>query len=139
MSETLVGGFREEPMSGSFTKFHLDGPWPFQPVMHRFADVDHGDPHDHPWGFRSMILWGGYAEEIYDPHSGVAETVLRSVGDSFDVPAQRIHRIVWLPKGECWTLILPGPWERVSRFWQFRPDGPWSRAWNEIDWTKKVQ
>lgn len=49
---------REEIMSPDFTKFHLEGPWPFHAVMHRFTQPDHGDPHDHPWSFRSNIGFG---------------------------------------------------------------------------------
>lgn len=127
---------RQEVMSPAFTKFHLDGPWPFEPVVHRFSDIDRGDCHDHPWGFASFVMHGGYVEEVYDPQRGLIGEVTRKPGDSFSIEATHIHRIIHLPEGECWTLILPGPWERVSRFWQFRDGAAWSRAWNETEWTR---
>lgn len=126
---------REEIMSQAMTKFHLDG-LPVGVVLHRFTEPDHGDPHDHPFPFTSFIICGGYEERVYDP-SGNEVTNFRRPGDCFRVPAKRIHRITRLLDGECWTLILPGPWERKSRFWQFRDDGAFSRAWDEHEWTQE--
>jgi hypothetical protein len=125
-----------ERMSDAMTKFHLRGPWPLDPVIHHFADIDRGDPHDHPWGFRSIVLDGGYVERVFQPN-GTSELVERKPGDSFDIAATHIHRMEALPSGDCWTLILPGPHERTSRFWQFREDGAYSRAWHEAEWTRE--
>lgn len=128
-------GISHEKMSDAFEKFHLEG-LPFGAVLHRFGEPDHGDPHDHPWGFRSIILYGGYVEEIYDPGQGLVDVKHRRVGDSFEIAATHIHRITRLPRRECWTLVLPKAHERTSRFWQFREDAPYSRAWNEQEWTR---
>lgn len=126
-----------ERMSDVFAKYHLRGPWPFGAVIHQFSDIDRGDPHDHPWGFRSVILHGGYVERVFQP-DGASELVHRNLGDSFEIAATHIHRMEALPNGECWTLVMPGPHERTSRFWQFREDGSYSRAWNEHDWTMEI-
>lgn len=125
-----------ERMSDVFEKWHIEG-LPVAAVLHRFGDVDLGDPHDHPWGFRSIILHGGYVEECFGWPNGFWGKKHHKVGDSFYVPATHIHRIVELPEGECWTLILPGPPERTSRFWQFREDGAYSRAWHEQEWSRE--
>lgn len=125
-----------EPMSDVFTKYHLRGDMPFNAVLHKFSDIDRGDPHSHPWGFRSVILHGSYVEEIYHPKKGLVRTLERKQGDSFVIKAKHIHRIVELPHGECWTMIIPGPWERDSDFWQFRDDGAYTRAWFETEWRK---
>lgn len=122
---------REERMSGAFLKFHLEGPWPFHPVMHRFDAPDHGDAHDHPWAFRSIILHGGYVEEVFDLTTGRSEFIHRKPGDSFVNAADHVHRIVDLPEGECWTMILPNAWERTPGFYQVRPDGIYHRFWNQ--------
>jgi len=127
-------GLYNEHMSDVFDKYHLDGA-PFAAVLHRFSDIDHGDPHDHPWGFRSIILHGGYVERVFNRLNGTSRLIPREVGDSFEIPAKHIHRIEELPNGECWTLVLPRETERVSRFWQFRDSGIYSRAWHEKEWT----
>lgn len=121
-----------ERMSGAFEKWHVEG-LPRAAVLHRFGDIDRGDSHDHPWPFRSIVISGGYVEQVYQL-DGSTETIHRRPGDSFEIPATHIHRIVELPEGECWTLVLPGSHERTSRFWQFRDDGAWSRAWHEHEW-----
>ena len=132
----MLASIRIEEMSPVFTKLHLEG-LPFAAVLHRFSDIDRGDPHDHPWPFRSTILSGGYVEQVYHPKAGLVETVERKPGDSFDIGAGHIHRIVDLPAGECWTLIQPlGLKEQEPGFYQFREDGVWQRRWNEPEWSR---
>lgn len=125
----------EERMSDSFVKYHIRG-LPIAAVLHHFTDVDRGDPHDHPWPFQSTILSGGYTEEVFLKSIGASFIERREVGNSFVVPAQRIHRITELHTGDCWTLILPGPEEQKSGFWQFREDGVYHRYWDSQDWIK---
>lgn len=127
---------RHERMSDAFEKFHILG-LPFPMVLHHFSEPDLYHPHDHPWGFRSTILQGGYVEEIFNKQ-GESVRVTRNVGDSFEIPAEHIHRIPELLTGDCWTQVIPGPDERTSRFWDFREDGSYSRAWHEIEWTKEI-
>lgn len=44
----------------------IDTPW-FGVYLHDIREPDHDyDPHDHPWPFTSIILWGGYTERVYD-------------------------------------------------------------------------
>ena len=123
---------RVEPMSGAFTKWHIDG-LPLATVLHRFTEPDHGDPHDHPWPFRSVILSGGYVEEVYHPQKGLVGTLERKPGDSFLIGAKHIHRIVSLPEGECWTLIMPGEHQQTSGFWRFDNGQAFHRFWHEQD------
>ena len=52
---------RIEPMGPHFTKVHLGN----GQVLHRFSEPDTGPPHDHPWGFTSHVLSGGYIEDLY--------------------------------------------------------------------------
>lgn len=127
---------REERMSGAFLKFHMEGPWPFHPVMHRFDAPDRGDPHDHPWTFRSIILHGGYVEEVFDLATGASRLVHRYPGDSFIAEAAHVHRIVELMDGECWTLILPHAAERKPGFYQFRDDGIYHRFWDQGEFVR---
>lgn len=106
-----------ERMSDEFTKFHING-LPFPAVIHHFTGSDKGLPHDHPWGFLSFVLSGGYIERIYQ-RTGSFHDVHRRPGDTFRIAATHIHEIIELPQGECWTLVLPQPWERHGGFWDF--------------------
>lgn len=123
-----------EVMGPHFTKFHIRGEWPFHPVFHRFSATDGGLPHCHPWSFRTFIISGGYVEEIYNLETGFVEERFNKPGDSLFIPATHIHRIIELPEGECWTLILPQPGPpRDPRFYDFRPDGTFSRVCHHHD------
>jgi hypothetical protein len=127
-----------ERMNDAFTKYHLnregEAPWPFRPVLHHFTQPDYGDPHDHPWSFTSFVMSGGYVEEVFSITNGVwrSEIVHRLPGTSHHVLATHIHRIIDLPEGECWTMVLGGPHERETRFWRFGEHIE-SRAWHEHD------
>ena len=126
---------REERMADHFVKHHIDG-LPCAAVLHKFSRPDHGPAHDHPWPFFSFIVHGGYVEEVFDRETGSSHQVHRAVGQSFYIPATHIHRIVDLPFGECHTLILPGPHEQKSGFWEFRGDGAYHRFWDEPEFKR---
>lgn len=130
-----VPKIKTEIMSGAFTKYHLKGPWPFHPVIHRFTEPDHGDYHDHPFRFRSMILHGGYIEEVLDIPTGDIWTTKRLPGDSFMIGADHVHRIIELLDGECFTIILPHAWEQKSGFYQVRDDGIYHRYWDQAEFA----
>lgn len=124
-----------EIMSGEFTKYHLQG-LPFGAVIHRFTAPDKGSPHDHPFGFTSFILSGGYIEKIFkvgSDGSWESELVERLPGTVHTIEADHIHQIVELPRGECYTLIMPREKIRESKFWKFDESGSESRFWYEGD------
>ncbi len=126
-----------EKMSDEFTKHHIKG-LPFGAVIHHFTAPDKGNPHDHPFGFTSFILSGGYVEKVYKISYGgqwSSELVYRPPGLAHYVQAHHIHEIVELPNGECYTLIVPGKKVRETRFWLFEENQIKSRAWNEADFN----
>lgn len=127
--------FAEERMSNEFTKFHVQG-LPFHPCLHRFTGPDGLGPHDHPWGFMTFILWGGYVEDVYTitGDTWTVERVYRAPGTSHRVEAEHIHRIVELPMGECYTMVIGDPWKRETRFWDFG-EKIRSRAWHEPEFA----
>lgn len=125
---------RYERMNDVFEKWHIEG-LPFPASFHRFTGLETGPGHDHPFNFRSIILHGGYVERVFQM-DGSSELVERRVGDSFEIAATHIHRIEALPAGECFTLMLPGPHERTSCFWDFREDGAWVREWHEPEFRR---
>ncbi len=71
--------------------------------LHCFHQADLAEPHNHPWSYTTIILYGGYFERTdsgvrwYGPGS----ILRRKVGWK--------HRIE-IPEGKkVWTLFMPGP------------------------------
>lgn len=114
--------FTEEIMSDEFTKYHIDG-LPFPAAIHHFTGRDKGLPHDHPWGFLSIVLKGGYIERVYQS-DGTFTDIERRPGDCFKLEAEHIHEIIELLEHECWTLVLPDPWKRHWGHWNFNNKPP---------------
>ena len=128
---------RAERMSAEFIKYHVGAPLPFPAVFHHFTAPDRDGPHDHPWAFRSTILSGRYVEAIYsiEPDGRwEMEVIEREAGSCHHVPADRIHRIIDLPDGDCWTLILPQPAIRKTKFWDFSGGRARWRFWDSDRW-----
>ena len=126
---------RTEVMWEGMKKVHLHGEgW----VNHAFTLPDLGDPHHHPYTCVSRIIWGSYLEEIYGP-DGLIETVHRKPDDEFEIPHDRIHRIVHLPEGFCITAYKPLS-EKVQEPGFFRWEGGrmFYRQWDAPDWTAVV-
>jgi hypothetical protein len=105
---------RVEPISQFFTKYHLDG----VNVLHHFTAPDAHGPHDHPWDFQSTIVKGWYIEEIYAADGSVTRELHRP-GETFQVTAEHIHRIVKVPEEGCWTLVVAEPARREPLWWAF--------------------
>lgn len=106
-----------EVMFPDFTKYWMQI-GKFKICLHHFTGPDPGPAHDHPLGFWSRIVKGGYIEEIWNPHTRRFEAFMRREGDRFYVPATQIHRIVSLPEGECITMV---EWDesKPRRNWLF--------------------
>lgn len=125
-------------MSDFFNKVHLQiGKFPL--TLHHFTGPDVGDAHDHPFSFTTIILSGGYTEEVwYKGFKGLwsYDIVHREPGTSHVVKATDIHKIIDLPDGECITTVKWHDQEsmrREPRFWQFNQQLARSRQWNG-DW-----
>ena len=101
-------------------------PW-FGLYLHHIHRADRDrDPHDHPWAFTSLILAGGYVEQVYPDKASPRGAFVRHRG-RFSVGTMRrrqAHRIT-KTTGLVWTLVLVGP-RRAD--WGFWPEGqfvPW--------------
>lgn len=69
------------------------------------------DCHDHPWWFGTMILRGGYTEEVRVLPGDPASWVRRHFRRPFTwhaMPLNQAHRVVEV-KPNTWTLLLVGP------------------------------
>ncbi len=82
------------------------------------------DPHDHPYDFWSLILWGGYREarffvdRIKDAPASTlwhAGTKFRRFGSLAFRRAEHLH--ILKMKKPTWTLVLAGPDKREWGFW----------------------
>lgn len=90
---------------------------PVGSYVHNLAGADPGlDLHDHPWPFVTLILRGGYEEEVADIREPWM-TRRRSWGrfSIHAMPFTVCHRITRVQPG-TWTLVLRG---RKSRTWGF--------------------
>lgn len=77
---------------------------------------DDREPHDHPWAFWTLVLKGGYIENIFikGQYSHSRKLV---AGDIVFRPAEHVHKVAVVFE-DTWTLVLAGPSKRVWGFWQ---------------------
>jgi len=87
----------------------LDFGWFAIRLHHWISSDDQRAPHDHPWWYFSICLWGSYVD--------------RSIKDVLMFPLRMIfrrsdhqHTVKVHPRG-CWTLLITGPEKRVWGFW----------------------
>lgn len=98
----------------------------FSLKLHHIVRHDYGrDPHDHPWWFVSLILWGSYTEEYVGPFGNLLRRRVRWLNLK---KATGTHRIIEV-HGNVWTLVLNGP--RV-REWGFHTALGW------VPWYKYI-
>lgn len=106
--------------------------------LHRMDAPDPGlDLHDHPWRFVSIVLAGEYVEHratVREP--GNVRVVRRRRWTVKTLRLDECHRVVELPRGRCWTLVICGP---VRRKWGFylADSGRWMVE-SEYDLTVRV-
>ena len=107
----------EEPYLERYYLFLKDrDSFPFNIFIHKFLKSDPDDLHDHPWGFRTFILKGGYWEHTDSGKFWRAPGFTQSVGPNYK------HRVELDAKTTCWTLFIP--YRRV-REWGFYRDDKW--------------
>jgi hypothetical protein len=83
-------------------------PW-FGLYLHQIwgADTDR-DAHNHPFGFVSLMLRGGYDEWVQDLYGDVAMIVRRRPLRFHHTSRQIFHRIITLGRVPAWTLVFVG-------------------------------
>lgn len=95
----------------------IQTPW-FGVYVHRIREPDTDRHlHDHPWSFFSLVLWGGYVEEM------ITRTVKRGFLSWAFRKASAFHRITKVRRGTT-TLFLIG---RKKRTWGFLTPTGWVR------------
>lgn len=90
-------------------------PW-FGIALHRM-DAEDARPelHDHPFGFLSIVLRGGYIERRLDPRTMIVDEThrVRRLNRVRPHDAHSIRRLLRVP---TWTLLLVGPYRRTWGF-----------------------
>ena len=91
--------------------------FPFNIFLHKFIKSDPDDLHDHPWSYRTFILYGGYWEYTKDGKFWRGPFSYR-----YAEPTS-LHRIELDKENpHCWTLFIPG---KKVRDWGFKTNDGW--------------
>jgi hypothetical protein len=95
--------------------------------IHR-ADKD-PDPHDHPWGFFSLVLSGWYTEHVWlDKRNAVNprwHTTRHRERWSLRMLRRRSAHIITEIGAPLWTLVITGPDRDEWGFWTQAGYVPW--------------
>jgi len=94
--------------------------FPFNIFIHKFLKGDDDELHDHPWGYFTFILSGGYNEVLLNKN-GENTTHWRGPGFFQRVKQSHAHAIHLDDSedaGECWTLFIPFRREKEWGFWK---------------------
>jgi len=121
---TWVGRYRvimdrqnNEPYLERYYLFLKDrGSFPFNIFLHKFLKSDPDDLHDHPWGYFTLILRGGYWE--YTPTG----KHWRGPGHFRVCNSKSLHRIEVEPGVYAWSLFIPFA---KTREWGFIKNRKW--------------
>lgn len=93
--------------------------FPFAIKLHRIcrSDLDR-HTHNHPFGFVTIILKGGYTETLN--RNGKTTHRWYTPGSVLRRTTKDFHRLTLLPNQETWTLVFFG---RKKQSWGFDVDG----------------
>lgn len=111
----IIGKAKEVYLKRVWLLGHRTSKWAL--MIHQMNTPDQDRvPHDHPWSFLTLILWGGYVEETPN-----GRRYLKPWSIHYR-PATYIHRIAELPRDRAFTLVFR--W-RYVRSWGFWDNGKW--------------
>lgn len=106
----------------------------FGVYLHHITGLDPQPiPHDHPWPFKSLVLSGGYSEQVFAPRSPflvmggercLVKTNYWGRGSVHRMGSSLVaHRITGF-KPNTWTLILRGRRDKDWGFWHISAEDP---------------
>ena len=118
--------------------FLKDRKWfPFNVTLHKIVKSDDPILHDHPWGYMTIILKGGYWEHypVYNKENkqiGVFQE-WRGPGSVIVRKANDYHWLELENEKPVTTLFFMGP---QSRDWGFLKNGKWIQHENYLEGLK---
>ena len=111
--------------------------FPFNIFIHKFLKSDPDDLHDHPWGYITLILYGGYWE-YYKNDNGLIVKQWCGPGKIQSRPANHTHRIELDKENPvCWTLFIPKKRQRDWGFYLNNNFANWVKEDKYLDEKKK--
>ena len=118
--------------------FLKDRKWfPFNVTLHKIVKSDDPILHDHPWGYMTIILKGGYWEHypVYNKENKQIGVFQEWRGPG-SIIIRKAHDYHWLELEEgksATTLFFMGP---QSRDWGFLKNGEWVQHENYLEGLK---
>jgi hypothetical protein len=98
----------------------IETPW-FNIYIHHVARSDEEkDPHDHPWWFASLILRGGYFEDVWTGDK--YNHKINFPGSLVVRKTSQFHKLRLMGGAPAWTLVLTGP---KNHFWGYKTEDGW--------------
>lgn len=96
------------------------GPGGWQILLHHFKPHSENEFHDHPWGFRTIVLKGEYIDESIGSNGRIINELMR--------PGRtRVRRALHAHRTSCevdtWTIVFVRP---KSRDWCKGKPGHWT-------------
>ena len=92
--------------------------YPFNIFIHKILKSN-TDMYDHPWGYRTLILCGGYWEHEFTTQRGT-ETykTWRGPGYTETYDAYHSHKVTLEEGTPCWTVFIPFKRQKPWGFWR---------------------
>jgi hypothetical protein len=88
--------------------------------------------HDHPWWFASLILCGGYQEEVWDdPRKRASYRRERKRWSLRTIKRSQAHTITRVD-GDLWSLVITGPKRGTWRFYPDRQPVQWLKHLTDL-------
>lgn len=91
-------------------RWRIETRWGSLRLHHWRAPDDDRHFHDHPWGFTTVVLAGGYTDRSPEGDDHLRRGSIRHR------PAEHQHTVV-PDQGGAWTLVITGPKIRDWGFW----------------------
>lgn len=113
LRENLIFKWHEQlglPSCPYLIRWRFETPWGSIRLHHWLGPDDSRHRHDHPWGFVTFVLRGGYTDL-----SPSGDEHLRAPAIRYR-PATHQHTVV-PDNNDCWTVIVTGPRVRPWGFW----------------------
>lgn len=92
-------------------RFAIKLPGGYKVMLHHFRPHKEDSFHDHPWSFRTLVLWGSYTDQSLKSNDEIVTDVLKPGSTRYrrDLHAHRTSC-----EGHVWTLVFAYP---ESREW----------------------
>jgi hypothetical protein len=96
--------------------------------IHKILVSDPNEPHDHPWNYLSIILWGGYWEEQRKMRPNNVDWDMTIIwckpGSILYRKGDKLHRLIIPKRKYCLSLVITS---RKWRDWGYIRGNKWQK------------